>query len=126
MSPRPPKEEVRIGISACLLGQAVRYDGRHKEHLLVTRALSAFMTFVPVCPEVEAGMGVPRPPVRLVRVGRKTRVLDPANGVDHTESLRAFSRARVGELAALDLSGYILKKDLKSCMVIHCMCELRR
>jgi len=67
MSPQPGREEIRIGISSCLLGHKVRYDGGHKKDPLVTGALSSFMTFVPVCSEVEVGMSVPRPPIRLVR-----------------------------------------------------------
>jgi uncharacterized protein YbgA (DUF1722 family)/uncharacterized protein YbbK (DUF523 family) len=106
---------VRIGISSCLLGQEVRYDGGHKKDSLVTGALSHFMTFVPVCPEVESGMPVPRPPVRLVRLGSRIRLVDPKHGVDHTESMASWSEAKVRELSKLDLSGYILKKDSPSC-----------
>jgi uncharacterized protein YbgA (DUF1722 family)/uncharacterized protein YbbK (DUF523 family) len=106
---------VRIGISSCLLGQEVRYDGGHKKDSLVTGALSHFMTFVPVCPEVESGMPVPRPPVRLVRLGSRIRLVDPKHGVDHTASMASWSEAKVRELSKLDLSGYILKKDSPSC-----------
>jgi uncharacterized protein YbgA (DUF1722 family) len=74
MSARPPKEEIRIGISSCLLGLKVRYDGGHKKDSLVTGVLSQFMTFVPVCPDVEVGMPVPRPAVRLVRLGSQARL----------------------------------------------------
>lgn len=109
------KEEIRIGISSCLLGNAVRYDGGHKEDALVTGALSHFMTFVPVCPEVEVGMSVPRPPIRLVRLGREVRLVDPKHGVDHTDAMKAWSETRLRELERLDLSGYILKKSSPSC-----------
>jgi len=112
---RPPKDEIRIGISSCLLGHNVRYDGGHKKDSLVTGALAHFMTFVPVCPEVEVGMPVPRPSLRLVRLGGDTRLLDPKHGVDHTEAMRSWSEERVPELSKLDLSGYILKKDSPSC-----------
>ncbi len=115
MTRRPPREEIRIGISSCLLGEEVRYDGGHKRNALVTGALSGFMTFVPVCPEVEVGMPVPRPAIRLVRLGGGIRLIDPKHGVDHTEAMRSFSEARVRELEALDLSGYLLKKDSPSC-----------
>jgi len=115
MSARPPREEIRIGISSCLLGLKVRYDGGHKKDTLVTGALSEFMTFVPVCPEVEVGMPVPRPAIRLVRLGAQVRLVDPRSGVDHSESMRRWSEARARELAKLDLSGYILKKDSPSC-----------
>lgn len=115
MSRRPPREELRIGISSCLLGEQVRYDGGHKRNALVTGALSRFMTFVPVCPEVEAGMPVPRPAIRLVRLGGELRLVDPKHGLDHTEAMRRFAERRVRELEALDLSGYLLKKDSPSC-----------
>jgi uncharacterized protein YbgA (DUF1722 family)/uncharacterized protein YbbK (DUF523 family) len=115
MSRWPSKDEVRIGVSACLLGHEVRYDGGHKRDLFVTGPLAAFMTFVPVCPEVEVGLPVPRPAIRLLRRGDEVRLVEPENRVDHTESMRRFSGRRVRELEALDLSGYILKKDSPSC-----------
>lgn len=115
MSRRPPKEELRVGISACLLGHEVRYDGGHKRNALVMGALSRFVTFVPVCPEVEVGMPVPRPAIRLVRVGGDVRLVDPAHGVDHTAAMTRWAEARVRELERLDLSGFLLKKDSPSC-----------
>lgn len=115
MPARPPKEEIRIGISSCLLGHKVRYDGGHKKDSLVTGALSQFMTFVAVCPEVEVGMPVPRPAIRLVRLDGQVRLIDPRHGVDHTEAMSRWSEAKARDLAKLDLSGYILKKDSPSC-----------
>ena len=115
MPARPPREEIRIGISSCLLGHKVRYDGGHKKDSLVTGPLSDFMTFVPVCPEVEVGMPVPRPAVRLVRLGGEVRLIEPRHGVDHTEAMSSWSEAKARALAKLDLSGYILKKDSPSC-----------
>jgi uncharacterized protein YbbK (DUF523 family) len=112
---RPPREEVRIGISACLLGQKVRYDGGHKLDPLVTGVLAELVTFVPVCPEVEMGMPVPRPAIRLVRLGGQLRLVEPRSGADHTEAMRRWARARVKALAGLDLAGYLLKKDSPSC-----------
>ena len=115
MAPPPAKEEIRIGISSCLLGHKVRYDGGHKKDSLITGALSSFMTFVPVCPEVEVGMPVPRPTIRLVRRGAEIRLVDPKQGFDHSESMKRWSEARIRDLEKLDLSGYILKKDSPSC-----------
>src|SRR3990170_6011748 len=57
---------IRLGISSCLLGQKVRYDGNHKHDRFVTGTLGKYFEFVPVCPEVAIGLGVPRPPIRLV------------------------------------------------------------
>jgi uncharacterized protein YbgA (DUF1722 family)/uncharacterized protein YbbK (DUF523 family) len=115
MSRRPPREELRIGISSCLLGQEVRYDGGHKRNALVMGALSRFMTFVPVCPEVEVGMGIPRPAIRLERRGGEIRLRDPRHDVDHTGAMRRWAEARVAALEELGLSGYVLKKGSPSC-----------
>ena len=109
------REEVRIGISACLLGQPVRYDGGHKRDAFLTETLARFVTFVPVCPEVEIGLGTPRETLRLVRAPRGMRLLEPRTGRDRTDAMRAYAAAKVRALARLDLSGYILKKDSPSC-----------
>jgi uncharacterized protein YbgA (DUF1722 family)/uncharacterized protein YbbK (DUF523 family) len=111
----PGAEEIRVGISACLLGQKVRYDGGHKLDHFATDLLARFVTFVPVCPEVEVGMGVPREAIRLERRAGAVLLVAPKSGTDHTGAMRAFSEARVRELEALDLSGYVLKKDSPSC-----------
>lgn len=115
MPPRPPREELRIGISACLLGQAVRYDGGHKLAAPLVRALSRVATLLPVCPEVEVGMPVPRPPIQLVRRGRGVRLVDPASGADHTAAMTRWAAARARELERLGLSGFVLKEDSPSC-----------
>jgi len=112
---RPPGAPVRVGISACLLGQAVRYDGGHKRNDFVTGLLARYVTFVPVCPEVELGLGTPREPVRLERAGKAVRLVEPGSGKDHTEAMRSLAERRVAELARMELSGFILKKDSPSC-----------
>ncbi len=105
----------RIGISACLLGQEVRYDGGHKRDAFLTEVLGRHVEWVPVCPEVELGMGTPRPPIRLERRGGEIRLVMPSTGADYTDAMRSFAERRVGELGKLDLDGYILKKDSPSC-----------
>lgn len=105
----------RLGVSACLLGREVRYDGQHKRNAFVVDVLGAFVEWVPVCPELELGLGVPREPVRLVRVGGATRLLAERSGADHTEAMLRHAAVRVRELEALDLSGYVTKKDSPSC-----------
>ena len=109
---------IRIGISSCLLGRNVRFDGGHKEDRFLTGVLARHVTWVPVCPEVEAGMGIPREPVRLVddptdRTG--PRMLGVRSRADHTATMRAFARRRARELERHDLCGYVLKKDSPSC-----------
>ena len=105
----------RLGVSSCLLGEAVRYDGGHKRDPIVRSLLGRFAEWVPVCPELEAGLGVPRPPMRLVREGEKVRLVEVASGRDHTRALERWTAARVRSLRALDLCGYVLKKDSPSC-----------
>ncbi len=106
---------LRIGVSACLLGEEVRYNGGHKRDPFLTDMLGQYVEWVPVCPEVEIGLGTPRPAMRLVRIGGDTRMVTPETGADHTEAMRVYSERRVGELFGERLAGYILKKDSPSC-----------
>ena len=109
----PPR--IRIGISACLLGQEVRYNGGHKRDAFLTDTFGRYVEWVAVCPEVELGMGTPRPPSRLERLGAEVRLGMPSTGEDATEPMRAWSRRRAEALAAMELDGYVLKKDSPSC-----------
>lgn len=106
---------LRIGVSACLLGEEVRYNGGHKRDPFLTDMLGHYVEWVPVCPEVEIGLGTPRPAMRLIRIGGDTRIVTPETGADHTDAMRAWSERRVEELGAERLAGYILKKDSPSC-----------
>ncbi|MEW5763341.1 MAG: YbgA family protein [Acidobacteriota bacterium] len=115
LQPVPPKEEIRVGISTCLLGRNVRFDGGHKHDPFLTATVGPFVTYVPVCPEVEVGMGTPRESIRLERHGEAVRLVAPKSGTDHTEAMTSYARRRVAALAGEDLSGYILKKDSPSC-----------
>ncbi len=105
---------IRIGVSSCLLGREVRFDGGHKRNDFIVDTLGPFVEFVPVCPEVEMGLGTPRETLRLVdRDGRIRMVM--ANGEDHTDAMHRYAKRRVNNLVRDDLSGYILKKDSPSC-----------
>jgi uncharacterized protein YbgA (DUF1722 family)/uncharacterized protein YbbK (DUF523 family) len=106
---------VRLGVSSCLLGKEVRFDGGHKRDRFVTDLLGSFIEWVPVCPEVEVGMGTPRPAMRLVEGNEGLRMVEIKSKRDHTGPMKSFSARRVRELKALDLCGYILKKDSPSC-----------
>lgn len=108
---------IRIGISACLLGEPVRFDGGHKRDAFLTETFGRFVEWVPVCPEVECGFGTPREPMRLVRSGGGVRLLSVKTGTDLTAAMERFSRSRASALAREDLSGYVLKKDSPSCGV---------
>ncbi|GMV38676.1 MAG: hypothetical protein AMXMBFR64_03920 [Myxococcales bacterium] len=114
-SPETATEALRIGVSACLLGEAVRFDGNHKRDGFLMEALGPHVTFVPVCPEVGVGMGVPRETVRLQRGEGGARMVAPGSGTDWTDPMRAWAAAKVTELAAADLCGFVLKKDSPSC-----------
>ena len=113
--PRAGEEPLRVGVSSCLLGQAVRFDGGHKRDRTVTDLIGAIVSWVPVCPEVEVGMGVPRPALRLVRDGSSLRLEEIASGRDHTRRMERFAARRVRALRDLDLCGYVLKSGSPSC-----------
>ncbi len=105
----------RIGISSCLLGAEVRWDGGHKRDRFVTDTLGSCFEWVPVCPELEVGMGVPREPVRLAGNPESPRMVGVKSGKDWTRAMGDYSRDRVRGLAKLDLSGYLFKSDSPSC-----------
>ena len=108
-------DEIRVGVSSCLLGEEVRYDGGHKRDAFLTRDLARHVRLVPLCPEIEIGLGVPRETIRLERHGGEVRLVAPASGADHTESMSRFSRAAAERIAAAGLDGYVLKKSSPSC-----------
>jgi len=109
--------KIRIGVSACLLGENVRFDGGHKKDAYLTSTLAPFVEWVAVCPEVEIGMGTPREPIRLVRdpEGAELRLVSVKGNVDHTKRMKNYARARIQQLMHDRLNGYILKKDSPSC-----------
>ncbi len=112
---RSPDLPIRIGVSACLLGDEVRYDGGHQKDAYLTTTLARHVTWVPVCPELEVGMGVPREPIRLVGDPDAPRLLGVTSGIDHTDRMRAFATRRAQELIRRGLSGYVLKRGSPSC-----------
>src|SRR5206468_10083334 len=90
---QPRHRNVRLGVSACLLGQAVRYDGGHKRDSFLTETLGPFVEWVPVCPEVEIGLPIPRTPIRLVGAARAPRLVVETTGDDLTERMRRYASA---------------------------------
>jgi uncharacterized protein YbgA (DUF1722 family)/uncharacterized protein YbbK (DUF523 family) len=106
---------IRVGISSCLLGEAVRFDGGHKRDAFLTETFGRFVEWVPVCPEVECGLGTPRESMRLVRLSDGVRLLTVKTGVDITDQLLRYARDRVSRIASEDLCGFVLKKDSPSC-----------
>jgi uncharacterized protein YbbK (DUF523 family)/uncharacterized protein YbgA (DUF1722 family) len=105
---------IRLGVSACLLGRNVRYDGGHKKNAYVADVLAAHFDFLPVCPEAECGLGVPREAMRLTGDPASPRLVTVKTGVDLTQRMLAFCARRVEELAGEDLCGYIFKSKSPS------------
>jgi uncharacterized protein YbgA (DUF1722 family)/uncharacterized protein YbbK (DUF523 family) len=108
---------LRLGISRCLLGDEVRFDGGHKRDNFLTDVFGRYVEWVPVCPEVEAGLGTPREAMRLVGNPQHPRLVTIKSGIDHTSALETITKKRIEELSELDLSGYVFKKDSPSCGV---------
>ena len=106
---------IRIGISSCLLGEEVRYDGGHKRAEFLLEAFGQSVEWVPVCPEVEAGFGTPREAVQLSRDDRAIRLVTVTTRRDLTAPMDEFIHRRLPELAVEELSGYILKANSPSC-----------
>lgn len=109
--------EIRVGISACLLGEKVRYDGGHKLDHYLKDTLGEHVRWVPVCPEVETGLPVPREPMRLVGDPESPRLVTVNTGIDLTDQLRAWSERKLRELQSADLQGFVFKRGSPSCGV---------
>lgn len=106
--------KIPVGISSCLLGNEVRYNGSHSRDAYINGTLAEFFEFRPFCPEVGIGLGVPRPTIRLVDTGEDIRVLGVNNpGMDVTEPLHAYTRSQ--EVQVAPLCGFIFKRGSPSC-----------
>lgn len=117
----------RIGVSACLLGEPVRFDGGHKRDPFLVETFGQHVEWVPVCPEVEAGLGTPRETMRLMLIGPpdrerggayppdRLRMVVHKTGADVSGVMRRYAKPKVDELAGARLSGFVLKKDSPSC-----------
>jgi len=108
------EDKIRIGISACLVGQPVRFDGSHKHDRYLTNTLGEYLDFVPVCPEVESGFSVPRETLRLVGDPEAPRLVTSRTNIDHTDRMLSWAEKRVRELEAENLCGFIFKSDSPS------------
>lgn len=103
------EELIKLGISACLLGEKVRYDGGHKLDRFLRDTLGQWVSFVPVCPEVECGLSVPRESMRLVGDPSDPRLVAEKSGTDHTARMKTWAEQRLEQLATEDLCGFIFK-----------------
>ena len=113
------QQRVRLGISSCLLGNAVRWNAGHKLDRFLTDTLGQFVDYVPVCPEVEAGFGVPRETFRLVGDPQNPRLMTFKTKIDHTDRMLSWAVQRVKELEKEDLCGFIFKSDSPSSGMIR-------
>lgn len=105
----------RLGLSRCLLGEAVRYNGGHKRLSWLELLRAQNFEWVSICPEVEAGLGTPRPPMGLVRVAGVARLRVHGSGVDHTEAMQRAIERRLVQLRRDPLDGYLLQPRSPSC-----------
>jgi uncharacterized protein YbgA (DUF1722 family)/uncharacterized protein YbbK (DUF523 family) len=108
------RERIKLGVSTCLLGENVRWNGGHSRSLFITDTLSQFVDFVPVCPEVECGFPVPRETFRLVGDPDKPRLMTSKTKVDHTHRMVTWTKKRVKALEKEELCGFIFKKNSPS------------
>lgn len=105
---------IPVGISSCLLGGEVRFDGGHKRSDFCTGELAAWFDYVPVCPEIGIGLGTPREAIQLRRDGEgRVRLVGNRTGTDHTDAMSAYARDKAAELSGL--CGYIVTKRSPTC-----------
>ena len=108
-------EKIRVGISACLLGQNVRYDGGHRHDRNIADTFGRWFEWTPVCPEVEYGLPIPREAMQLVGDPENPRLVAILTRIDHTDGMLAWTDKRLEALAADDLCGFIFKGRSPSC-----------
>jgi len=108
-------DPVKIGISACLLGECVRYDGGHKRSDLIIETFGRWAEFVPVCPEVECGLPVPRPPMQLYDDPATPRIIEIESRIDHSIRMIAWAENCLDELSHENLAAFIFKAKSPSC-----------
>lgn len=107
-------KKIKLGISSCLLGNLVRYDGQHKRDLYIINTLGQFFDFIPICPEVDCGMPVPREAMRLVRIGDENKLLTNKTKKDMTPMMVSWATKRLDQLSKEDICGFIFKKNSPS------------
>lgn len=110
-------DKLKVGISACLLGRNVRYNGENKLDTLIADLLGQYVEFVPVCPEVEAGFGVPREPVTLKGRPDSPRMVTKETGIDITNRVLEGTKKKLAQLEKENLRGFIFKTKSPSCQL---------
>ncbi len=108
------EDAIKIGISACLLGKNVRWNGGHKLDRFLTNTFGQYVSYVPVCPEAECGLGIPRETLRLVGKMESPRLVTTRTGIDHTKRMNDWAQKRLKDLEKENLYGFIFKSDSPS------------
>ena len=106
---------LRLGISSCLMGHEVRFDGGHKRNSFLMQNLGEHVDWFPLCPEVEIGLGTPRESIRLEGTAEETRLVAPRSGRDLTETMRSWAQSQMPTIGQWALHGFVLKKGSPSC-----------
>ncbi len=107
--------KINIGVSACLIGLKYRYNGSSKMSQEMIDLLKDHVNFIPVCPEVECGLEIPRPPMRLEASAAGTRLRVIESGEDHTDLMRIWAETKLEQLAALQIQAFVFKSRSPSC-----------
>lgn len=105
--------KILLGVSKCLIGESVRYDGKHKLMPWIIHSLQEYTSLIPLCPEVEMGLGIPRPPISLFNVSNEIKLRENESGIDHTDIAKKTISELTFQIKSLD--GYIFKKGSPSC-----------
>jgi len=108
-------DKIKLGISSCLLGENVRYDGAHKLDAYLKDKLGKLVEWVPICPETECGFGVPREPMHLIGSPELSRLVTRNSKIDHTDKMLEWAKKKLAQLEKKELRGFIFKSDSPSC-----------
>jgi len=112
-------ETIRIGVSACIVGEKVRWNGQHARDPYLTETLSKYVEFVPLCPEIACGMGIPREKIRQVDCAGEIRLIGYESGDDLTQTMTGWADRVLPGLEEEDLCGFVLKNRSPSCSLIQ-------
>jgi uncharacterized protein YbbK (DUF523 family) len=107
--------KIRLGISSCLLGENVRYDGGHKLDHCLKDTFGKFVEWVPVCPEVECGLGIPREAMHLIGTPESPRLVTRDSNIDYTEKMLKWAAGKMKQLERKELCGFVFKSDSPNC-----------
>lgn len=115
-------DKIRLGISSCLLGNSCRYDGAHKLDRHLKDAFGKFVDWIPVCPEVECGLSVPREAMYLVGASESSRLVTKNSNIDYTEKMLKWAKEKFEQLEREKLCGFVFKNNSPSCGLYRAVC----